>query len=541
MSTESASPDLVLIAKRCHRFDRANASVEALAIAGGRIVAAGTRRATLRLRSRGTRVIDLGNAVITPGLVDCHTHFFYWAINRALVIDVSTLCSLNSVLQRIHTLHRTKLVGDWVVASGFDYNRWNSGLPSAADLDHIVQDRPVLVRSRDGHTAWLNTLGLKRARITASTPDPKGGRYVRDARGRPTGIVQESAVDLLPDPVRDFALTSHPATERVIDRALQAGYRYAWAHGLVGVHSMDDGASLRHLARHQHEGKLSLRIVHAVPLAELDNACNLGLRTGFGDDWLRIGGVKVFADGALGSQTAYMFEPYPGQGDYRGVPNVAGRELEDVVRRAAERGWTTWIHAIGNRAVHESIQAIVRARRVRTTRWPARIEHAQCVRPADVRRMAQAGIIASVQPCHILGDIATADRHWPRARRDAYPFGRFLTAGVRLAAGSDAPIESLDPRRSLFGATTRTDEHNQPAGGWFPEECITTEATLRAFTQGAALTTAARNGAGTLAIGAPADLTIWQEDPLRAAPDTLRDIGIAGCVIDGRLHVSGAA
>lgn len=541
MSTLRADPELILIAQRCHTFGPGDATVQALAIADGRIAARGTRRAMLRLRRHTTRVLELQRAVITPGLVDCHTHFFYWAINRALVIDVSTLSSLDTVLHKIDREQRTKQIGEWIVASGFDYNRWDTGLPCARDLDRVVGHRPVLVRARDGHTTWLNTLGLKHAGISARTRDPKGGRYLRDTHGRPTGIVQETAVDLLPDPVREFAQQTDTAAQRVVDRALQSAYRYAWAHGVVGVHAMDDGVSLGHFARHRNDGRLGVRITHAVPLPELESACRLGLRSGFGDDWLRIGGVKIFADGALGSQTAYMYEPYPGRGNYRGVPVVAGHELEEAVCHAARHGWAAWIHAIGDRAVHEAIAAIASARPYGETRMPHRIEHAQCVRPTDVRRLARAGIIASVQPCHILGDIATADRHWPRARKDAYPFRRFLAAGVTLAAGSDAPIEDLDPRRSLFGATMRTDERGSPAGGWFPGERLTTAETLRAFTHGAATTVGAENGAGTLALGAPADLTIWQEDPLRASPDTLLSIGIAGCVVGGRVHVNANA
>ena len=538
MNAHRSAPELILLFDHCHTFAKRLPLVRGLAVAEGRVIALGTRRAVLSLRGRGTRVVDCAETTVTPGLVDCHTHFFYWALGRSLVVDLSTLHSRDAVLRAIHTFARQRPDNDWIVARGFDYNRWDAGLPSAADLDRVVSDRAVIAHSRDGHSAWLNTAALQQVGISARTPDPKGGRYLRDARGRPTGIVQETAVDLLPDPVRDFARRRDAGALRVIDAALDDAFRIAQQHGLVGVHSMDDGTSLSHLLRLHDTGKLALRVLHAVPLAELGRAVELGLRSGFGDEWLRLGGIKMFADGALGSQTAYMYDAYPGRRGYHGVPNVAGDALRDAVCQAAQCGWAAWIHAIGDRAVHDAVAAIAAASRAGRPVLPHRIEHAQCVRPRDVRRMAQLGVIASVQPCHLLGDIVTADRHWPRARRNAYPLRRMLTAGVTLAAGSDVPIESLDPRRSLYAAVVRANEQGQPTGGWFPGERISAADTLRAFTRGAAIAARGHALAGTIALGAPADLTIWREDPLRVAPQALLEIGIPGCVVGGQVHLN---
>ena len=539
MHTRVDSPDLIVLASRCHTLASKPKAVQAIALRGGRIMTLGSRRSVLPLRGRGTRVVDLGAAVITPGLVDCHTHFFYWALNRALVVDLAPCHTLENVLDRIRAHSRKQTHGAWVLGTGVDHNRWGETFPTAADLDRAVPDRPAMIRARDGHTTWLNTLGMRYAKITARTSDPKGGRYLRDDRGRPTGIVQETAVNLLPNPLRELAADRSGDAYRLIDGALDDAYRIARSMGLVGVHSMDDGPSLFHLQRHHAERRLGLRVVHAVALADLDAACQLGLRSGLGDAWLRIGGVKIFADGALGSQTAYMFEPYPGRGDFCGIPVVAGEELARTVCRAAAAGWAAWIHAIGDRAVHDAVMAISAARRVNTAPLPHRVEHTQCIRPADAGRMARAGIIASVQPCHLPGDVATANRHWPRARRNAYCFRRLLDAGVMLACGSDVPIESLDPRRSLFGAAHRTDEQGAPAGGWFPRERITVEETLRGFTIGAAAASGAATGSGTLTVGAAGDLTVWERDPVRTPSAALREIGVRGCIIDGQLHLNG--
>ncbi len=529
-------PDCLILARRVHAFAAADAPAAGVALSAGRILAVGPRRAIERLRGRGTQVHDLGAAVLTPGLVDCHTHFFSWALSRALAVDLSASHSLDDMQRRMARAARGA-PDTWVLGQGFDYNRWGDAPPTAADLDRAISTRPVLIRSRDGHTAVLNTAGLRRAGISARTADPPGGRFLRDEHGEPTGVVQEAALERLPDPLREFALRTDAAAGAKVARALIEAAATAHSHGITGVHSMDDGVSLSHMQRLRAAGGLTLRVVHAVQRADWPAARQVGLRSGLGDDWLRIGGLKIFSDGSLGSQSAYMFEPYPGRGDYCGVPVVAGDELRALACEAARHGWAVWVHAIGDRAVHEAVEAICAARRAGTPALPHRIEHVQCARPADIRRMARAGIIASVQPCHILGDIATARRHWPTAQRHAYPLRTLLDAGVTLAAGSDVPIESLDPRRSLLAATTRSDETGEPRGGWFPKQRLTARETLLAFTRGAADAGGAPAGAGTLTPGAPADITIWEDDPLAVPATELGRIGILGCVVGGRIHL----
>jgi len=533
-----STPDLILLARRI-RLSSSPRSALDVAVAAGRIVRVGTRSAVLRTRVRRTRVIDLADAVLTPGLVDCHTHFFYWAIQRSLVIDVSPAATLEAALTKIARESPRKRMGDWVIGVGFDHNRWGGQFPSARDLDRVLPDIPAIVRSRDIHSAWLNTAALRRLDLNRNTPDPAGGRYFRDAHGELTGVAQDIAMELLPNPERELARRTDPASARLIERALLSAQEATWALGITGFHSMDDGPSLTHLQRLHAAGRLGLRVLHAVQLADFEHACRLGLRSGFGDEWLRVGGIKIFADGALGSQTALMFAPYPGRPDFCGVPVIAGDELRDAVTRAAQHGWSVCVHAIGDRAVHEAVTAIASAGPARGASLPHRIEHAQCVRPADIRRIARAGIIASVQPCHVLGDIVTAERHWPRAQRYAYPLRQLLDAGVTLAGGSDVPVESIDPRRSLFGAVARTDEKHYPAGGWFPDQCLTTEQALRIFTQGAAVAEGRSPELATVTVGASADLAVWAEDPLGVPPERLLEIGIRGCVVGGQVHIDG--
>lgn len=529
------APDQIVLANRIHSFAERARPAKALAISRNRIAAVGTHRQIRALANRNTRVIDLRDTTITPGLCDCHTHFFYYALHRANAIDLTTARSRDHALNTLQKQAKRRSYGDWIVGFGCDWNTWPTHRPTAADLDAHFPDRPVLIRSRDAHSVWLNTAALRTAQLRPNTPDPPRGRYVRDARGKLTGIVQEAAIDTLPDPARQLALQTDTRTRRQIDRALANAFAEAHAHGLVGFHTMDDAVSLTHLQRLHTAHHLQLRVAHAIPLANLDAAIQLGLRSGLGDDWLRIGAVKIFSDGALGSQTAYMFSPYPGSQDV-GVPVVAGDALIETATHAARHGFALWIHAIGDRAVKECIDAIAAARKVEPTPLPHRIEHAQCIRPADIRRMARLKFVASVQPCHILGDIPTAQRFWPRAQKNAYPLRRLLDAGVTLAAGSDVPIESLDPRRSLFGATQRTNEAQQPPNGWIPDQKISTREALIAFTRGAAAVANADPHTGTLTPGALADLTIWNADPLTHDPQELLDIPIRGCMVNATLY-----
>jgi predicted amidohydrolase YtcJ len=544
MKSDANHPDAIVLAKRCRTFANPRRPAEALAIRRGRIAAIGTTREIRALKKLGTRVIDLAGATVTPGLVDCHTHFLFWAISRAYTIDLAACRSKAETLERLRRLAPKHAIGEWIVGMGFNHNLWPDGSPSSVDLDPLFPDRPVVLRSRDTHMAWLNSAALRRAGIGPDTPDPKDGCYGRDARGRVNGTVFEKAVERLPDPIAEIAARVDAQALRIVDRALEEAYCTAWSLGLTGVHTVDGALSLKHMQRHRRAGRLGMRVLHGVPLENLQHAKALGLRSGLGDEWLRIGGIKIFSDGSLGANTAFMYDPYPGGGGNRGVPVIVGDELKEAAVDAARHGWALWIHAIGDRAVHDVIEALAAARKVEETRLPHRIEHVQCARPADIRRIGRLGLIASMQPCHIMGDIRTAERLWPKASRNAFAFQSLRAAGVTLALGSDVPVESNDPRRGLFGAAVRTDLDGYPAGGWYADQRLTVEQALYGYTRGAAacLGGSASGGgeaapSGTLEVGAPADLTIWYDDPLEAAGDELLKLRIGGCMIGGELHL----
>ena len=535
---------VLVLARRVYTLDATRPYATAILIQRGRVAVVGTGRALSVARSRASRVIDLGDAIVTPGLVDCHTHFFYWSLQRALVIDVRPARSREAALELLRRGAKSRRVGEWVLGWGFQASVWDTGLPTAADLDGALPGVPVLVRSNDGHTGWLSSEALRRFGITRETPAPPGGSYDRDTHGNLTGILREAAILHLADPLVEFARRTDALATRTVDRALADAYDAARRCGLVSIHSMDDGVSFGHLLRHRQAGLLGLRVVHAIPLAELDAALRLGLRSGLGDSWFRVGGVKIFSDGSLGSQTAVMFDAYPGRPGYCGQSVVWGDELRDRFRQLAAGGFAAWVHAIGDRAVHEVASLLASRSAAAGRHWPRpampdRIEHTQCIRARDARRMARAGIVASVQPCHMLGDIEIVGRHWPRAQRDAYPLRRLLDAGVVLAGGSDVPVESIDPRRSLYAAAVRISEAGEPPGGWYPDQRLHAGETLLAFTRGAAHASGGLNGPGALCPGAPADLTVWDENPVTAEPEALLTLPIRGVFIDGEPYLAG--
>ncbi|MBK8915661.1 MAG: amidohydrolase [Phycisphaerales bacterium] len=526
----------LILARRVYaQYPYSGPVADALLVRGGRVLAVGARRRLRALAPRSARMIDLGDAWITPGLTDAHTHFFYWALMDGCVVDVQSAGSLAEAQQ---LLRSGRPVRGWVLGRGFDMNVWGGGFPTARELDAAIPDVPCMVRSRDGHVAWLNTAGLRAAGIARRTADPPGGSYRRDARGEPSGIVLEAALDALPNPLAELAHSPAPADQRLVEGALARATGVARRLGFTGVHVLDDAASIRTFQRLRRAGELRLRIAHSVPFDLRAQAYALGLGSGVGDPWFRLAAIKIFSDGTLGSQTALMLDDYPGRPGYRGVGVVHGATLREAVREAVAHGWCVWVHAIGDRAVRETIDAIESAKRVgrsgpraRAAIPPHRIEHAQCTQPADVRRMARLGIVASVQPCHLIGDIATADRHWPVARRRAFPLASLRDAGVTLAMGSDVPVESIDPRRSFFAAMCRQDERGAPRAGWFPRQRITAADVLRGFTQGAAESLGDASPAGTLRPGAVADLALWGADPLRWSAGDWLQMPILGSML----------
>ncbi|MEZ4320383.1 MAG: amidohydrolase [Myxococcota bacterium] len=440
---------------------------------------------------------------ITAGFVDAHGH--PTGLGRKLVqLDVTGLPTLEATLDRV----RTAPGEGWIVGRGWDQNDWSDtagAWPTAAQLDAVSNGRPAALRRVDGHAVWVNTAALESAGITAATADPPGGEILRDAHGAPLGVLVDEAMALVPTP--------EPTAAELEDQALQ-GTKAARAAGLVGVHVM--GASDANLAAYQALARreaLPIRLwVYVSP--DTDAAKTL-METGpFGEGRVQVVGVKAFADGALGSRGAWLSADYSDRPGHRGTPIQSEQDLAGLATRLVAQGAQLAVHAIGDAGVHATLDAFAEARAAHpdaTVRL--RVEHAQVVAPADVPRFAALNAIASMQPTH-----ATSDMPWAEARLGpdriawAYAWRTLEEAGAHVCFGSDFPVESHEPALGVHAAVTRTDAVGQPVGGWFPDQRFSESETVRAFTERAAYAVHAEGEVGAVAVGLPADLTLWTDD-----------------------------
>jgi predicted amidohydrolase YtcJ len=512
---------LVLTGGTVHTLDPLRPRAGGLAVDDGRIVA-------LDPQPEGaSQTIDLRGRAVLPGFIDAHLHFGAWALARQQV-DLEPSASVQDALDLLRAAAaRLPEPTTWLRGRGWDRNRWGQ-LPTAAELDAAIGDRPAVLSSRDGHALWVNTPVLRRAEIDPARPDPPGGAIERDARGEPSGVVFENARDLV------WRVVPPPSIDE-LTAVIRAGLPLAAAAGLTGVHSFEDERSLEAFHRLDATGELSLRVWHGVPRRQLRDARQLGLRTGVGSDLVQVGPVKLFADGALGSRTAYLLEPYAGRADgYRGLPTLQPEELRDDLRVAAEAGLDIAIHAIGDAAVRGVLDAVEHSRAELGDRM-VRIEHAQLVDPADVPRFAALGVVASMQPSHAVSDWRVADAHWGARARHGYAWRTLLTAGARLAFGTDAPVERIEPLPSLHAAVTRRDALGEPLSGWYPEERLTLLEAVRAYTLGAAQAGRADHRRGSLSMGKEADLVVLSADPFAVEPGQLREVQVELTMVGGRI------
>jgi len=528
MRPPSACPSASLLLLNGRIVTMAGATVQALAVAGDRVLATGDDGDLLPLRGPRTTVIDLGGRLALPGFTDSHVHLR--ALGHMLSqVDLTRARTMADALRRVAARARHTPKGSWITGGRFDKNRWGDDFPDRGDLDAITPHHPVALAARDGHSVWVNSLALARCGITRATKAPPGGVIVRDGAGEPTGILQERAVGLIygcPD------LTSAGSEED----ELLAGLRSLLRHGITSVHAMEEQETFGALQQLQCSGRLPLRITLYRGSGSLDALIASGVRSGFGDEWLRIGGIKLLIDGSLGSQTAWMFRPYEGSDSECGVPVLHGDELRDLVRRASEAGIACAIHAIGDRANTEALDALTSVRGFPTP-LPHRIEHAQLLRRADLPRFARLNVIASMQPCHILGDIDSAERYWGRRSRWAYPIRSLLRAGARAIFGSDAPVETHDVMAGVYAAVRRQTLDGRPSHGWYrKEEGIGRLATLRAYTTEPAVATGEAGLKGKLAPGYLADMVVLSEDVLRVRPKRLSQPRVDLVVLAGRLR-----
>jgi predicted amidohydrolase YtcJ len=501
-------------------------SAEGLVARDGRVAAIG-RAADLRRAHPDAERVDLRGGLMTPGWHDSHVHFTWWAIQMGQV-DLRDEPSVDAALVRIETYAQHLPAGAWVLGGRFDKNRWGRW-PTAAELDRATAGRPAALRSRDGHSRWLNTAALRAAGIDSSTAVPAGGAIERDASGAPTGILKENANSLADRVVP-------PPSGDELFAAIEQGEREAHRRGLTAIEDLEQGAAFDAFQRRRDLDQLRIRVAMGIPHATLDAAIALGLRTGLGDEWLRVGHLKIFTDGALGSQTAALEEPYEGSTD-RGLLTIEPDRLNADVARAAASGIAVAIHAIGDRAVHVALDAIEPTRAAHP-RLRQRIEHAQLLRRQDIGRFGALDVIASMQPIHATSDRDLVDLHWgPERATRAYPWRKLLDHGARLAFGSDAPVEPIDPLLGIHAAVAR--KRPGDADRWYPDEALTLDEAIAGYTSGAAYAMGAERDRGTLAVGMRCDGTIVARDLAGTPLDEWPEVTVSGTVVGGEVVFAG--
>ncbi len=501
-------------------MDARHAAADAIWWEAGRVRAVGRATELNALVPRSTARLELPDAWVTPGLVDGHTHFAAWALGRRRV-QLADARDRAEAIRRVGAAHP---IQGWVLGQGWDANGWDEP-PEREALDR-VQPGPVYLDSLDLHAAWLNSAALAAAGINRETPDPFGGRIVRDGAGEPTGLLQERAVELalpaLPTPPADLVRT-----------ALLDAQAEAHRLGLSGIHNVESDDILDVFRALDADDLLRLRVLFHPPVASLPRLVREGVRSGRGSKWLTAGGVKLFLDGSLGTQTAWMLDPYEGSSD-RGLPVSTLEQARDAMMLAAGAGIASVVHAIGDAAVRRALDLAAALPRVGL---PHRIEHLQCVHPLDLARVAATGVTASMQPAHLLTDIPLVDRHWGARGAGTYAFRSIGARGTVLAFGSDAPVAPLDPRVGVYAAMARRAFDGSPAPGWHADERLSFDEALAGYTVGNAHAGGAGGRRGVLAPGFDADLVAWDMDPALAAgePEAIRHARARLTVVAGEI------
>jgi len=531
----------LLFNARIYTQDSSCPSGTAILIDHERVLAVGEKDELLASAHGRIDRQNMEGRTILPGLTDAHLHMQNYALGLQKVdCDTDTK---EECLQRIAVRAQKARRGEWILGHGWNQNNWfaspadiktgEAGViwPSARDLDAVTQGNPAYLTAKSLHAAWANSEALKLANVTSNTPDPRDGQIQRNASGRPTGILLESAMSLVSD------IVPKPSLEQVAT-AIEKAQPILWKFGLTGIHDFDRRDSFMALQSLHAQGKLKLRVNKNIPVESLEHACELGLRTGFGDDWLWIGSVKAFMDGALGPRTAAMFHPYLGEPANYGILNMDGEELFEHARRAADAGLSMTVHAIGDRANHEVLNAYEQLRTYEKAKGLPhlrhRIEHVQVLHAGDVPRLAQLDVIASMQPLHATSDMFMADRYWGERAALAYAWRAQLNHGARLVFGSDAPVESPNPFWGLHAAVTRRRaEAAASDAGWYPEQKLALPEALTAYTTGAAYAANAEHRLGRLAPGYLADLIVLEQDIFNCEPDTLLSLESSETMIGG--------
>jgi predicted amidohydrolase YtcJ len=530
----------ILFNANIYTVDPKQPRATAMAIANGRILAVGSDDDINTFSLPNAQRIDMAGAFVLPGLIDSHVHLAWtgFAMQRVPLDEVP---SIDEAVRRVRERASQTPKGKWIQGWGWQQSVWGGNFPTAQQLDAATNDHPIALSAKSGHASWCNSMALRMAGITRDTADPIGGEIVRDANGEPTGVLLESAIGL----VASIIPSPTPAEEEDATLLAMRGMNQV---GLTAVHCMDGAGGIQTFntyLRLREQGLSTLRIGKHLPVESLDGIIGAGLRSGFGDEWVRIIGIKVFADGALGPKTAWMLAPYENEPHNTGIAMHDPEQLVEFVQKAHGAGLSVSTHAIGDRANHVMLDALELARKkdgvipsapqplTSSTRLRDRIEHAQVLHPDDFARFGKLDVIAAVQPIHATQDMFMVDRYWGRRGEHAYAFRDLISAGAKLALGSDAPVETFDPLVGMHAAVTRQRRDGTPAGGWYPEQCLSIEEAIHGYTMGAAYAGYMEREQGSIEAGKLADLTVLSQDLTAIAPEDILNVKVERVMLGG--------
>ena len=523
--------DLVIINARVRTMDRERPVAEAVAVHRNRIIAVGSEAEIKRLTGAGTRVVDANKRLVLPGFNDAHVHFLSGGFQLSSV-DLRDAATPQEFAERIRRFNATSPRGRWITGGDWDHERWpNAPLPTKELIDSFTTDTPVFVNRLDGHMALANSAALKLAGVTRETKDPPGGLIVRDSRtGEPTGVLKDAAMSFV------FRVIPESSFEEKL-AAARAATNHAASLGVTSVQDVSAGTDVGIYQTLLESSELKTRIYAVAPLPQWERLAQVGVRRKFGNDMLRVGGLKGFADGSLGSTTAFFYEPYNDAPATRGLGSDEIDSMFERARGADRAGLQLMIHAIGDRANDQILTIYERLNKENPQADRRfRIEHAQHIRPQDIRRFAQARVIASMQPYHAIDDGRWAEKRIGRERaRTTYAFRSLLDAGATLAFGSDWTVAPLDPIQGVYAAVTRRTLDGKNPDGWIPEQKITVEEAVRAYTVGSAFAEFMENEKGTIAPGKLADLVILSDDVFSVDPTLIKRARVVTTIMDGRI------
>ncbi len=531
-----AKPAADLIIQNAHVWtvDASQPEAEAVAILGERIVAVGSSQQIESWKGSHTHVVDAGGKRLLPGFNDAHVHFLDGGLQLDSV-QLNDATSAQEFARRIRERAAKMTKGEWMLNGDWDETKWTPAeMPTRELIDSGTSDIPVAVSRYDGHMVLANSAALKIAGITAQTPDPDGGVIMRDKNGNPTGGLKDAALDMLFKAVP--ALTHDPRRHAIV-RALE----HAASVGVTSVQNMNpDYADMAIYNELLDEGKLTTRIYAAPLITQVDDQVKIGIKRAFGSSYLRIGALKGYADGSLGSSTAYFFEPFSDKPGNRGLLSDEMHPvslMRDRMMRGDDAGLQLCTHAIGDAgisAILDIYSEIERQHGVRERRW--RIEHAQHMAAKDFDRFSKLKVIASVQPYHAIDDGRWAEGRigHDRASR-TYAFRTFLDHGVKLALGTDWSVAPLNPMLTLYAATTRATLDGKNPGGWFPEQKLTIREAIEAYTMGSSYAEFQEKEKGSITPGKLADMVLLSDDVLKIDPVKIRDVKVLKTWVGGKL------